>query len=404
MLAGMSDRRHKVWVFVLEGIAALATTFYGTYVFFLLRDKYGFGNVGNLSVAALQGLMGAVAAWQGGRFAQRCGYFTALQVGFGGMAVSLLAGWLMPGLVVQLLVLGGFITFACFVWPALEALVSEGESGEDLPRMVGIYNVVWGAATAVSFFCGGALFDHLGARSIFWLPAGIFGLEILLVWRLARRLQVTPHAPGPLLSVSRERQTPNGRPFVNPRMFLWLAWLANPFAGIGIYTLVAIIPDKARELHLSATYSGFFCSIWFFARLAAFLLLWRWEGWHYRFRWLLGAFLALMGGFATILLARNFWLLILAQISFGLAIGLTYYSSLFYSMDVGTTKGQHGGLHEAAMGAGNCLGPAVGAASLLLAPHAANAAGYAVSGLMAIGLVGLVGLRLRSAPRPMHRQ
>ena len=62
MLAGMSDRRHKVWVFVLEGIAALATTFYGTYVFFLLRDKYGFGNVGNLSVAALQGLMGAVAA------------------------------------------------------------------------------------------------------------------------------------------------------------------------------------------------------------------------------------------------------------------------------------------------------------------------------------------------------
>jgi len=37
-----------------------------------------------------------------------------------------------------------------------------------------------------------------------------------------------------------------------------------------------------------------------------------------------------------------------------------------YSMDVGETKGEHGGLHEAMIGAGMCLGPAVGALSLYL--------------------------------------
>jgi type IV secretion system protein VirB10 len=43
--------------------------------------------------------------------------------------------------------------------------------------------------------------------------------------------------------------------------------------------------------------------------------------------------------FLVILLTPNLPVLILVQISFGLCIGLIYYSSLFYSMDVGETKG-----------------------------------------------------------------
>ena len=31
----------------------------------------------------------------------------------------------------------------CFIWPTLEALVSEGETPAGLPRAVGIYNIIW---------------------------------------------------------------------------------------------------------------------------------------------------------------------------------------------------------------------------------------------------------------------
>ena len=95
--------------------------------------------------------------------------------------------------------------------------------------------------------------------------------------------------------------------------------------------------------------AGFCCSLWCFSRLGAFWVLWRWAGWHYRFRWLLVAYIALVGTFAAIVMAPNLPILVLAQLAFGVAVGLIYYSSLFYSMDHGDTKGEHGGIHEAAI-------------------------------------------------------
>ena len=91
--------------------------------------------------------------------------------------------------------------------------------------------------------------------------------------------------------------------------------------------------------------------------------------------------------------APNLAVLIAAQIFFGGAIGLIYYSSLFYSIDSDDSKGEHGGIHEAVIGLGNCLGPATGAAALWLAPGHANIGAWAVSGLLLLGLGGLFGMR-----------
>ena len=89
----------------------------------------------------------------------------------------------------------------------------------------------------------------------------------------------------------------------------------------------------------------------------------------------------------------------MAQIFFGLATGLIYYSSLFYAMDVGEASSEHGGLHEAFIGTGIFLGPATGAAALTLAPQSANAGVFAVCGLLVLGLGGLLWLRQASHKR-----
>ena len=392
----MTHRQLKAGYFTLAGLNTIATSYFFNYLFFFLRDQFGFGNRQNLWVSALHGFIYTFAAWQCGKFAARFGLRFSLKLGFLGLAGVMVAGAFLhtaPALFVLIF----FYTVALlFTWPALEALVSERESQAGVLEMVGIYNCTWAGAAAFAYFTGGKLYDSLGAGAVFWLPAGIFIVQFILLLWLDRHhdavLAATPEPPREKHHVPEEAALHQP---VSPQAFLKMAWLANPFAYIAINTLIAVMPGVAHNLALSATQAGLFCSVWFFGRFGAFALLWQWRGWHYRFRWLLAAFILLIASLVTILLAQQLWLVIVAQIFFGVATGLIYYSSLFYSMDVGEASSEHGGLHEAFIGAGICLGTATGALALTLAPQSANAATWAVSGLLTAGLGGLIWLRGR---------
>ena len=401
----MSSRQLKSGYFVLEGLNSFATVYYSYYLYFFMQKEFGFDNKANLELAAFNGLICMFAAWWGGKFAQRFGYFTALKLGFAIMTAALAAASQVHSAVGQVLAMAGMVIGMCFTWPTLEALVSEGESPRDLPRMIGLYNVVWAGTGALAYFSGGAILDKLGLKSLFYIPAAIFlGQLAFTLWLKAQarlsavRDQLSSLSPrgtsGERGLHSSSSLTPDSypHPIAEGKTFLRMAWLANPFAYIAINTLIAVMPGVATRLGLSTTLAGFYCSVWCFARVGAFLALWFWDGWHYRFRWLLAAYLALVGTFAVLLLAPNLLVLVAAQIVFGSALGLIYYSSLFYSMDIGETKGEHGGIHEAAIGLGNFAGPAVGAASLHFLPQYANSGALAVSTLLLLGLGGLVAI------------
>ncbi len=391
----MTQRQLKTGYFTLAALNTLATCYFSNFVFFFLRDRFGFGNRENLWVSALNGFIYIFSAWQCGRFAQRRGFITSLKVGFTGLALVMVAGGLLGSIASMLCVVAGYSVVLLFTWPALEALVSENETQAGVQHMVGIYNTTWAAAAAFAYFTGGKLYDWSHRGGVFWVPAAIFAGELLFVVYLARQAAKIPAIkPG---IVQNRLHSPEAAAFqqpVRPRTFLKMAWMANPFAYVAINTVIAVMPGVARNLSLSATEAGLVGSIWFFARLAAFVAMWRWTGWHYRFRWLLAAFMVLTASFLAILLVNHVWLMVGAELLFGFAVGLIYYSSLFYSMDVGgETQGEHGGLHEAAIGAGIFAGPAVGAASLQFLPGIAHAGVYAVGALLLVGLGGLVFVR-----------
>jgi len=67
-------------------------------------------------------------------------------------------------------------------------------------------------------------------------------------------------------------------------------------------------------------------------------------------------------------------------------------------MDVGETKGEHGGLHEAAIGAGSCAGPGIGAAALHFFPKNPDGSTWTVSALLLAGLAGLFAFRFWRRP------
>ena len=392
----MSNRRLKVGYFILEGTNSFASVYYAYYLYFYMERVFGFGNKANLTLAACYGGIYMLAAWLGGRVAQRIGYLKALKLGFGIMAAGLALGTQTSSPAGQISVMATIVIGMCLTWPSLEALVSEGERPETLPRMIGIYNVVWAGTGALAYFVGGAALDKLGLKSMFYVPLAIeLGQLAFCFWLEAQGHQTalvegSTHAES---TSSSALPNLNPRPIAKARTFLRMAWLANPFAYIAINTLIAVMPGLAARLGLSATLAGFYGSIWCFARLGAFFVLWFWEGWHYRFGWMAAAYVALLATFASMLIAPNLGFLIAAQVVFGAAVGLIYYSSLFYSMDTSETKGEHGGIHEAAIGLGNLAGPAMGAASLHFLPNYANSGVYAVSGLLAAGFAGLVAIR-----------
>ncbi len=415
----MFSRRLKTGYFILEGLNSFALVYYLYYLYFLMRESYGFGNQANLGLAALNGGISALAAFFGGKLAQRFGYFVALKSGLLMMIGSLSLGLFVDSAAGQIGVMAGTVMGMCFTWPALEALVSEGEPRAGLQHMVGVYNVIWAATAALANFCGGAMFQHLGKRSLFYIPVAVqVGQFAFLLWlehQARRNAQTARPAPANRKALllqtrgalaSKVRLMADASPVAEPdelhphppnaKTFLRMAWLANPFAYIAINTVVAVVPGVAAHLHLTPTLAGFCCSVWCFARLGAFALLWAWHRWHYRFGWLMVAFLALITGFIVILLAPNVSILVGSQLLFGSATGLIYYSSLFYSMDAGEAKGEHGGMHEAAIGVGNFAGPAVGALALQVAPGYAHSGAVAVSVLLLGGFAALCSIwRLR---------
>ncbi len=379
--------------YTIEGINSFAVTFYLNYIYFYFRDRFGFDDRQNLELAALIGVVCIFAPLGAGKFANRFGYFLTLKIGFIVMAAGLTIGSQFDSITVSIFATCAVMAGTSCIWPVLEAFVSVGSNPA---RAIGIYNVTWAATNAIAFFIGGILIEKFGYQSLFYLPLVFMVLQFVSIFWLEsiQPKPVTNAASHDFPPPENHRRTPT-----QAKAFQRMAWLANPLAYLAINTLIAVLPGIAHKFDLSPMFAGFACSLWCFIRGAAFIVLWRWTGWHYRFRWLITAYLFMVISFVVILVAPSLVVILIAQLVFGATIGLMYYSSLFYAMDVHDSSSEQGGIHEAAIGIGNCLGPAAGATALWLAPQNPSVGAWAVSGLLTLGLGGLLWLRQHPANR-----
>ena len=373
----------KVLIYLIELINSYASIYYSNFLFFYLQRTFGFGEKENLLTAALCGLVYIIAAWQGGKWVERYGCIRMLYLGACGVILSLALGLVFTTATAQVVVFCLWTVGVSFIWPALETLISE-RAGASLAKMVGIYNVTWAAGGAAGYFTAGILIEKLGMASVFWLPLGLTVVELALLPCAARWLKKENDR-----QCHEEPLTSAFCP-ADAKRFLRMAWLANPCSYVAINTVVPLVPSIAEKLALSTGMAGIVCSLWMFARLAAFAAFWRWTGWHYRFQWLAGSFLLMIVCFFGFLMSQSIGLLLVAQVGFGLSIGLIYYSSLYYSMNVTENQGANAGLHEAMIGAGLFIGPAFGAATLYLVPAAIGIGAWSVGGLLCAGFSGLL--------------
>jgi MFS family permease len=143
--------------------------------------------------------------------------------------------------------------------------------------------------------------------------------------------------------------------------------LLLPTSYLLMYALTPLIPSLLARHGVAIENKPLVYSAFLGARVATFALFGSWAGWHGRWRtpiWTTGAMLA---GFALTLLAPSVLWACVGLALFGVGLGGIYTGALYYVMEVGASEVEAGGTHEALIGGGYALGPAIGLAGLWLA-------------------------------------
>jgi len=381
----------KTGYYVLEGLNSFATSYFFNYLLQHLKRDLSFGDLETLLVCVLHGFLYVPGSYYGGQFGQRYGYFRSLQIGFGGQLLGVALAGFVATPWAQVAGLSVWTVSMCFVWPMLEALVSEREPRDRLPGKVGLYNVVWAATAAAGVFLGGTIYQWLGSGSLYWLPVAVHAVQWMALVPLKERHDHWVAQGSPMADAvgAVEEAPPDSGYFVR------LAWLGNPFNYMAINTVLAVVPALSVRLGFGVEKMGWIMSTWFIARALAFVVLWQWRGWHYRFGWFASAMGLLLAGFVGVLLAPNVAVLLVAQCALGWASAVLYYSSLFYAMDGSDAHGAHGGIHEAFIGCGILGGPAVSSVAVW-ATGRADSPAWAVGAFLAAGLVVACLIRYRA--------
>ena len=101
--------------------------------------------------------------------------------------------------------------------------------------------------------------EKFGGETLFWLPVGLHILELVLMTTLpaegtsTRSSAAAGPAPFPTATATPRPQL-NPRPIAKVRAFLYLGWLANPFAYMAIN---GILPVNGAVLAVQCKMSAF---------------------------------------------------------------------------------------------------------------------------------------------------
>jgi hypothetical protein len=233
-------------------------------------------------------------------------------------------------------------------FPVVESYLTAGRHGAEMRAAIGKFNLTWTPATALPLLLL-PLFGPTGRgmSGSFAISAAASALALLA----ARALPLHPAPHG-----REAAQAAVGPQY--PALLRAASWLL-PFSYVISATLAPVLPHRLAAVGVGAS-ASFVAAIWMATRFGALLVMWRSSFWHGRWETVGAASAALVGGLALVLLATSLPILIAGLLVYGAGMGLTYYTSLYYSMAIGHGAVDAGGNFEALIGVGYCLGPLLG--------------------------------------------
>jgi hypothetical protein len=339
----------------LTFFASLGTGILWNALYFIAESEYGFTERDSMLLAFLNGIFYTVVAVNAGRVVRllerrlsprsALGFILAIQ--------ALLAPLvLVPNETVLWITAITLTAFGALQWPIVQHYLASGRHGPEMRNAIGWWNASWMAATAIGLAAAGPLKQ---ADLMKWAIPSLLPINLVALLFLAK----FPAHPAHHDDAERSRHVP---PTYRP--LLSAARVLHPMGYLVIGALSPILPYLFNALATEPALRAPIGATWHVARLVAVIVLWQTAFWHGRAASLVAAGLLLALGFATAVAAPSEPVLIVGLTALGLGQGAIYYSAIYYGLAVGGAEVDAGGIHEALVGAGYFLGPALGLLSL----------------------------------------
>ena len=137
----------------------------------------------------------------------------------------------------------------------------------------------------------------------------------------------------------------------------WIIALISNGTGLALRgTLLNVFPDFGKDvLKYSPMEWGILLGSAYLARTLAFVYWQRRHAWEYRADYFFGVQALLPVAALILIFNSNYWIFLLAFMLTGVGLSLTYFASIFYSMDSADSHQHRSGIHEAVGGVGLSL-------------------------------------------------
>ncbi len=245
-------------------------------------------------------------------------------------------------------------------WPPVQAWLSEITVGgrDRLNRNIGGFNIAWTIGLMVGPVIAGVAWEYgqpVFGRTLPFLIAVACAAAMLIL------LQTIPRSvPGGGEAAPEDADAVLPHAKVASR-FLHLAWIANFASWFGRGLNIVVFTELGTRTGFSASTIGTTISMFLAGQLLMFLYLRKRSGWQYRVWPLLASLLISAGAWVLAWFAHTPFVFGLAFAIAGIGAGVTYVSSLYYSLEGhAVSRGARAGIHEAVLGSGVFLGPLLG--------------------------------------------
>ncbi len=239
----------------------------------------------------------------------------------------------------------GSLGMAMF-WPSIQTWLAETVEKSDLHKSISGFNISWSLGVMCGAFLGGFLFEYSPTLPFFGICFFIFLAALIMIKKPCMN---KARLAGPDAEDSTDAQT--------SAKFIYIALMANFVSWAIVGTLRGIFPKLALEINFSPSKLGLLMFTLALVQSAMFYILGRTKRWHYKLMPLL-FFQALA---AVYLLAISFVSVhpafFVIFIFLGASSGMTYFSSIYYSLYNSLGRSKRSGIHEAFLGAGAFIGP-----------------------------------------------
>jgi MFS family permease len=372
--------------------ASFAATLLQRGAYFFTHDILGFTQAQNLWLALLVGITYIFGATRSHKLTVRFGERRTLVsvLLLLALAHALLA---VSGVWLLVLVIAAIAAIQGAMWPIFESYMSAGETPQNLGRALSRYNIGWALSVPASLALAGPLIASGNPRLLFVVAAALYAAVALSCLTFPARPAhlEAGHAARP------DEQT----------LFSYRALLKSArFGMIGGYTLMYVLaplmPEIMKNVGFGTAAAARASSLIDVARLACFVGLFAYSGWHGRKFPLLVAVCALPLGFLLTLFGPSIAAVVPGELLFGGSMGFLYTAALYYAQVVENASVDAGGAHEALIGLGYALGPSAGLIGSALA-HGDGPGSPAYVRGMAIATAPLIVACVVGALRPLLR-